>query len=92
MAIICARFPKGSKAQSIHLRKWLGAVMGKKGEDFARHDKWLRPFLFPLLALRFPSEGQSAFAYRGERKSLLSLRDFSSAPFGFRLSPSKMFL
>ena len=24
-----------------HIRKWLGEVVGKEGEDFCRHDKWL---------------------------------------------------
>ena len=24
-----------------HIRKWLGEVVGKEGEDFSRHDKWL---------------------------------------------------
>ena len=47
---------------------------------------------FPVLALRFASEGQRAFPYCGGRKSLLSLRDFASALFGFRLSPQEMFL
>ena len=27
------------------IKKWLGEVVGKEGEDLTRHDKWLRPLL-----------------------------------------------
>ena len=33
-----------------HIRKWLGEVVGKEGEDFSRHDKWLC-MMYPRLAL-----------------------------------------
>jgi len=32
-----------------HIRKWLGEVVGKEGEDFSRHDKWLC-MMYPRLA------------------------------------------
>lgn len=32
------------------IRKWLGAVVGKEGEDFTRHDKWLC-MMYPRLKL-----------------------------------------
>ena len=33
-----------------HIRKWLGQVVGKEGEDFSRHDKWLC-MMYPRLQL-----------------------------------------
>jgi len=33
-----------------YIRKWLGEVVGKEGEDFSRHDKWLC-MMYPRLAL-----------------------------------------
>ena len=32
------------------IRKWLGQVVGKEGEDFSRHDKWLC-MMYPRLQL-----------------------------------------
>ena len=32
------------------IRKWLGEVVGKEGEDLSRHDKWLR-MMYPRLKL-----------------------------------------
>lgn len=32
------------------IRKWLGEVVGKEGEDFSRHDKWLC-MMYPRLQL-----------------------------------------
>ena len=42
------------------IRKWLGEVVGKEGEDLSRHDKWLcmmYPRLKLLQRLLHPSEG-----------------------------------
>ena len=33
-----------------HIRKWLGEVVGKEGEDLSRHDKWLC-MMYPRLVL-----------------------------------------
>jgi adenine-specific DNA-methyltransferase len=33
-----------------HIKKWLGEVVGKEGEDLSRHDKWLC-MMYPRLAL-----------------------------------------
>ena len=33
-----------------HIRKWLGEVVGKEGEDLCRHDKWLC-MMYPRLVL-----------------------------------------
>ena len=33
-----------------HIRKWLGQVVGKEGEDLSRHDKWLC-MMYPRLRL-----------------------------------------
>lgn len=33
-----------------HIRKWLGAVVGKEAEDLTRHDKWLC-MMYPRLVL-----------------------------------------
>ncbi|MBQ4386622.1 MAG: site-specific DNA-methyltransferase, partial [Prevotella sp.] len=33
-----------------HIRKWLGEVVGKEGEDLSRHDKWLC-MMYPRLAM-----------------------------------------
>lgn len=33
-----------------HIKKWLGEVVGKEGEDFSRHDKWLC-MMYPRLRL-----------------------------------------
>ena len=32
------------------IKKWLGEVVGKEGEDFGRHDKWLC-MMYPRLQL-----------------------------------------
>ena len=32
------------------IRKWLGEVVGKEGEDLSRHDKWLC-MMYPRLVL-----------------------------------------
>lgn len=34
----------------IHIKKWLGKVVGKEGEDLSRHDKWLC-MMYPRLRL-----------------------------------------
>lgn len=33
-----------------HIKKWLGEVVGKEGEDLSRHDKWLC-MMYPRLVL-----------------------------------------
>ena len=33
-----------------HIKKWLGEVVGKEGEDLSRHDKWLC-MMYPRLAM-----------------------------------------
>lgn len=33
-----------------HIKKWLGEIVGKEGEDLSRHDKWLC-MMYPRLAL-----------------------------------------
>ena len=33
-----------------HIKKWLGEVVGKEGEDLSRHDKWLC-MIYPRLKL-----------------------------------------
>ena len=33
-----------------HIKKWLGEVVGKEGEDFSRHDKWLC-MMYPRLVM-----------------------------------------
>lgn len=33
-----------------HIKKWLGEVVGKEGEDLSRHDKWLS-MMYPRLVL-----------------------------------------
>lgn len=33
-----------------HIKKWLGEVVGKEGEDFTRHDKWIC-MMYPRLQL-----------------------------------------
>jgi type III restriction enzyme len=35
------------------IRKWLGDVVGREGEDLSRHDKWLC-MMYPRLKLRLP--------------------------------------
>jgi len=38
------------KVNSPIIREWLGQVVGKEGEDFSRHDKWLC-MMYPRLAI-----------------------------------------
>ena len=63
--------------------------VGRRAADLISPYRLLR---FTVLAFRFRLGGQSVLVYRGERKAILSLRDFFYTPFGFRLWPLKMFL
>ena len=67
----------------VNIVEWLGVTL-------VISSYWL--FCFPIQDFRFRLEGQSSFAYWEGRKEMLSLCDFSYTLFGFRLSPSKMFL
>ena len=46
-----------------HIKKWLGEVVGKEGEDLSRHDKWLYP---PTLSRQTPPSS-SEISADGER-------------------------
>lgn len=59
-----------------HIKKWLGEVVGKEGEDLSRHDKWLC-MMFPRLVLmkKLLSEDGAIFISIGddELSNLLQL-------------------
>lgn len=44
------------------IKKWLGEVVGREGEDLSRHDKWLY-MIYPRLKLlhRLLAEGEVVF-------------------------------
>ena len=65
-----------------HIRKWLGEVVGKEGEDLSRHDKWLC-MMYPRLVLmkKLLSEDGAIFISIGDAEDA-QLRKICDEIFG----------
>lgn len=65
------------------IKRWLGQVVGKEGEDFTRHDKWLC-MMYPRLRLmqKFLSDDGAIFISINFRDEYYSLRWICDEIFG----------
>lgn len=69
------------------IRKWLGQVVGKEGEDFSRHDKWLC-MMYPRLQLMRRMLSPSGLMFisidDNEQANLKSICDEVFSPYNFQ--------